>query len=156
MLPTTLQIAMLRAPFRFASRRAASVSAVSPGLRDDDRKLVGADDWVPIAILGSVVHFDGDLGERLDQILADERRVPGGTPGDDRDLLESAERLFRDVGVLGEIWPPFVETRPRMVSRAAVGCSKISLSMKCRWPPFSAAIGSQSTAASSSRLRVPK
>jgi hypothetical protein len=30
MLPTTLQIAMLRAPFRFASRSAASVSAVSP------------------------------------------------------------------------------------------------------------------------------
>ena len=30
MLPTTLQIAMLRAPFFFASRSAASVSAVSP------------------------------------------------------------------------------------------------------------------------------
>jgi hypothetical protein len=28
--PTTLQIAMLRAPFFFASRSAASVSAVSP------------------------------------------------------------------------------------------------------------------------------
>ena len=37
------------------------------------------------------------------------------------------------------------ETRPRIVSRAAVGCSKISLSMKCLWPPFSAAIGSHST-----------
>ena len=30
MLPTTLQIEMLRAPFRLASRSAASVSAVSP------------------------------------------------------------------------------------------------------------------------------
>ena len=30
MLPTTLQIAMLRAPFFLASRSAASVSAVSP------------------------------------------------------------------------------------------------------------------------------
>ena len=30
MLPTTLQIARLRAPFPFASRKAASVSAVSP------------------------------------------------------------------------------------------------------------------------------
>ena len=30
MLPTTLQMAMLRAPWRFASRSAASVSAVSP------------------------------------------------------------------------------------------------------------------------------
>jgi hypothetical protein len=30
MLPTTLQMAMLRAPLPFASREAASVSAVSP------------------------------------------------------------------------------------------------------------------------------
>ena len=30
MLPTTLQMAMLRAPFFLASRSAASVSAVSP------------------------------------------------------------------------------------------------------------------------------
>ena len=30
MLPTTLQMAMLLAPLRFASRSAASVSAVSP------------------------------------------------------------------------------------------------------------------------------
>ena len=36
-------------------------------------------------------------------------------------------------------WP----TRPSSVSRTARGCSKISLSMKCLYPPFSAMIGSQ-------------
>ena len=35
-------------------------------------------------------------------------------------------------------WP----TRPSVVSRTARGCSKISLSMKCLYPPFSAMMGS--------------
>src|SRR5271166_4351342 len=34
------------------------------------------------------------------------------------------------------------ETRPNVVSRTARGCSKISLSMKCLKPPFSAMMGS--------------
>ena len=44
------------------------------GLRDDDRQLVGRDDRVAVAVLGSVVHFDGHLRQRLDQVLADQRR----------------------------------------------------------------------------------
>ena len=60
MLPTTLQMAMLRAPFFLASRSAASVSAVSPDWGDDDRQRVLPYDRLAIPVLGSVVDFDRD------------------------------------------------------------------------------------------------
>ena len=44
-----------------------------------------------------------------------------------------------------KILPLSWETRPRIVSRAAVGCSKISFSMKCLYPAFSAMTGSHDT-----------
>jgi hypothetical protein len=42
MLPTTLQIAMLEAPARFACRSAASVSAVSPDCVMTTARVFGA------------------------------------------------------------------------------------------------------------------
>src|ERR1039457_3131318 len=39
-----------------------------------------------------------------------------------------------------KMWPVSWATRPRVVSRTARGCSKISLSMKCWYPPFSASM----------------
>ena len=74
MLPTTLQIAMLRAPFFFASRSAASVSAVSPDCVMTIASVFVDDDRIAVAVLGAVVDLDRHARERLDQELADERR----------------------------------------------------------------------------------
>ena len=74
MLPTTLQMAMLGAPSRLASRSAASVSAVSPDCVMTTASVFGDDDRVAVAVLGAVVDLDRQARELLDQELADERR----------------------------------------------------------------------------------
>ena len=76
MLPMTLQMAMLEAPSRFASRRAASVSAVSP-----DCVMMTASVFLPtigiaVAVFRPVVDFDRQACELLDHELADQRGVP--------------------------------------------------------------------------------
>ncbi len=76
MLPTTLQTAMLAAPSRLASRSAASVSAVSPDWVITIASVLRRHDRVAVAVLGSVVDFDGNTGQLLDHELADEARVP--------------------------------------------------------------------------------
>ena len=84
MLPTTLQMARLRAPFlaRLAQRR-QRVGGLAR-LRDDDDQRVAVDDEVAIAVLRAVVDFDGQAGEALDEELADQRRVPGCAARDQR------------------------------------------------------------------------
>ena len=91
MLPTTLQMAMLRGALAacFAQRR-QRVGGLAR-LRDDDGQLVLADDRIAVAVLRAVVHFDRDLRQRLDQILADQAGVPRRAAGDDRDLLQRAQ-----------------------------------------------------------------
>ena len=61
MLPTTLQMARLRAPFFRASRSAASVSAVSPDWVMMTTSVRVIDDEIAIAIFRAVVDFDGQL-----------------------------------------------------------------------------------------------
>jgi hypothetical protein len=45
-------------------------------LGDDDRELVLGDDRIAVAVLGAVVHFDRHLRQRLDEVLADQARMP--------------------------------------------------------------------------------
>ena len=102
MLPTTLQIAMLRAPFflRLAQRR-ERVGGL-PRLRDDDRERVLRDDRIAVAVLGSVVDVDRHARERLDQELADQRRVPRRAAREDDDALDLAQRLVGDLDLVQE------------------------------------------------------
>ena len=74
-------------------------------LRDDDGQLVGGDDGIAIAVFRAVVDFDGNLRQRLDQVLADQPGVPGRPARDDRDLLERTERLFRNIEILEKNLP---------------------------------------------------
>jgi hypothetical protein len=67
MLPTTLQMAMLLAPWRLASRSAARVSA---GER------VPADHRMAVPVLGAVVDLDRHARQLLDHELAHEPGVP--------------------------------------------------------------------------------
>ena len=92
----------------------------------------GVDDRVAVAVLRAVVDFDRHARELLDQELADERRVPRRAAGEDRDLLDRRAARASVIFISSRnTLPVSCETRPRIVSRAAVGCSKISLSMKC-------------------------
>ena len=95
MLPTTLQMAMSAAPSRFASRSAASVSAVSPDCVMTTASVFWADDRIAVAVLGAVVDFDRDARELLDHELADQPRVPRRAAREDRDLLRRRELALR-------------------------------------------------------------
>ena len=83
MLPTTLQMAMLRGALALASRSAASVSAVSPDCVMTIASSFVGDDRIAVAVLGAVVDFDRHLRQRLDQVLADQAGVPRRAAGDD-------------------------------------------------------------------------
>ena len=86
MEPTTLQIASVFEPFCFASRCAASVSAVSPDCEITTVSVFGVDDRIAVAELAAVIDFDRDARQLLDHELAGQRRVPAGAAGDDLDL----------------------------------------------------------------------
>ena len=73
------------APSRFASRSAASVSAVSPDCVITIASVFGGDDRVAVAVLRAVVDFDRHARQLLDQELADQRRVPRRAAREDRD-----------------------------------------------------------------------
>ena len=109
-------------PARLAQRR-QRVGGLA-GLRDDDGELVLRDDRVAVAVLGAVVDFDRHLRQRFDQVLADQAGVPRRAAGDDRDLLAASRNvssaMFRSSR---KMRPRSSETRPRIVSRAADGCS---------------------------------
>ena len=89
MLPTTLQMAMLRAPFFFASRSAASVSAVSPDCVITIASVFSDDDRIAVAVLRSVVDVDRHARQRLDQELADQARMPRRAARQDHDPLDA-------------------------------------------------------------------
>ena len=85
--PTTLQIASVFEPFCFASRCAASVSAVSPDCEITTVSVFGGDDRIAIAELAAVIHFDRNARQLLDHEFAGQRGVPAGSAGDDLDRL---------------------------------------------------------------------
>ncbi len=77
-----------RAPRRFASRIAASVSAVSPDCEITMHSVSSFDDRVAVAELRRVLDLDRDARELLDHVLADQRRVPARAAGGDDDAVE--------------------------------------------------------------------
>ena len=74
--PTAFTMPRASAPLSLASRRAASVSAVSPdwlmAMTTVPSSMIG----IAIAELAGVLDFGGNLGQVLHQIFADEARVP--------------------------------------------------------------------------------
>ena len=137
-LPTTLTMASARWPRRLASRNAASVSAVSPDCEMAEQHGVFFERRVAVTKFVRELDFDRNVREFLDQIFADERRVPARAAGGDDDAVDgrnSAGVMFR---------PPnfavasFRSMRPRKAFSTVRGCSKISLSMKCAYLPRSA------------------
>ena len=103
-------IARTLAPRSRASRIAARVSAVSPGLGDADHQDSVADDRVAVAVLGGDVHLDRDPRPLLDRVAADQTRVVGGAAGDDHDPLHVAQEGVVDLE-LGEV-DPLVARQP--------------------------------------------
>ena len=60
-------------------QRVGSLSA----LRDGHHHIVGENDWVAIAELRGILHFYGNAAQSLDELLADECRVPTRATGHD-------------------------------------------------------------------------
>ena len=133
MLPTTLQMAMLRAPLRLRlAQRGERVRRLAR-LRDHDGERAIADNRVAVAKLRAVVDLDRQPGQLLDHELADEPRVPADVP---HARITSWSTFFSVGGVEAELVERDhaavrARRRPTSVSLMARGCSKISLSMKC-------------------------
>ena len=114
------------------SRRAASVSAVSPDWRDGEDERVSVDRRVAVAELAGVLDLDRDAGELLDQVLADQGRVPAGAAGGEDDAVDlRAAAAASGSGRRTGPWPRRGRGGRAWRSRPSRGCSKISLSMKC-------------------------
>ena len=95
--PTTLQIASVFEPFCFASRCAASVSAVSPDCEMTTVKRIRLDDGVAVAEFASVIHLDRQPRQTFNDEFAGEPRMPAGTARHDFHLPEFAEFAFGNV-----------------------------------------------------------
>src|SRR3972149_1285227 len=94
-LPTTLQMAILRAPWSFTSRRAARVSAVSPDWEIGTAR-TRPSRWLPVTGLGSNIHLHRQPGEGLDQIFAHHGGVEGGAAGNKAEPIQPHEVPVRD------------------------------------------------------------
>ena len=106
------------------------MSAVSPLCVMAKSTVLRSHRRIAVAELAGVFDFDRNAGELLDQVLADQGRVPAGAAGGEDDAVDPAQLLRREVqaaevrrwrrrGRAGRAW------RLSTVS----GCSKISLSM---------------------------
>ena len=118
MLPTTLQIAMLAAPCRLASRKRRERVGGFARLRDDDRQRVRRDDRIAVAELGSVVDLDRHARELLDHVLADQAGVPRRAAGEDRDALDRARSCASVIFISSRNTGRCPATRGRGSSRA--------------------------------------
>ena len=104
-LVATLQIASVCAwPSDFACFSAASVSAVSPGLRHDDDQRLRVRHAVAVAVLARDLDGAGNAGERLDPLLGDEARVVAGAAREDQHRVElscsnASARVAEEAGV---------------------------------------------------------
>ena len=82
---------MLRAPWLFASRSAASVSAVSPDCVMMTVSVLSSTIGLAIAILRAVVDFGRDAGQLLDQELPDQPGMPGRAARQQLHLVDRPE-----------------------------------------------------------------
>jgi hypothetical protein len=71
--------------------------------------------------------------------------MPGRAAREDDDALDLAQHLIGNFDLVKEDFATLCDARPRTVSFTAHGCSKISFSMKCLYPAFSAMTGSHDT-----------
>lgn len=79
----------LRAELLGLAQRLEGVDGLA-ALGHDDGQGVLADEGVAVAVLAGDVHLDGNAGQLLDQVLADQSGVEGGAARDDADPLEGA------------------------------------------------------------------
>jgi hypothetical protein len=102
------------------------------GLGDEQAEGVGVGDGRAVAVFAGVVDFDGDAGEALDHVFAGEAACQLVPQAAMLMLVICGEFSSGSIFIsLRKTWPESSETRPRVVSRMARGCSQISLSMKC-------------------------
>src|ERR1700732_5196939 len=129
-LPTLLQMPSVRCPFRLLSRRAAKVSIVSPLWLIAKTRVslfIGMLRYRNSLANSTSVGIWARLSIRHSPTLAAWRAVPQAVK-----TMRSTSRNSRD-DILS---PPSLavhssrERRPRIASRMAFGCSKISFSMK--------------------------
>ena len=90
-LPTTLQMASTLWPRRLASRRAASVSAVSPDCVMTSTRVSLFERRVAVAEFAGVFDLDRQVGQFLEQVFAHQRRVPARAAGGDDDAVDRAQ-----------------------------------------------------------------
>ena len=123
-LPTTLTMASARWPRRLASRNAASVSAVSPDCEMHQQHGVFFQRRVAVTKFVRELDLDRNLREFLDQIFADQRRVPARAAGGDDDAVNrSAIRPRVRFKPPNLAVAPSKSTRPRSAFSTVRGCS---------------------------------
>ena len=95
---------------------------------EDERPVV--ERGVPVAELARVLDLDGQVRQPLDQVFANQGRVPARAAGGEDDAADAAElRGPRGSGRRTAAVPSLRRSRPRQASRTVFGCSRISLSM---------------------------
>ncbi len=90
-LPTTLHRASVRSPLRLDSRRAASVSAVSPDCVIPKHHGVSFQRRIAITKLAGIFHFDWNPRELLEQRFADQGRMIAGAARRHDDAIDLAQ-----------------------------------------------------------------
>ena len=96
---------------------------------DEDERAV-VERGVAVAELAGVLDLDGQVGEPLDQVFADQRRVPARAAGGEDDPADPAELpVPRGSGRRTAAVASARRSRPRQASTTVSGCSRISLSM---------------------------
>ena len=105
------------------------------GLGDGDGEGLLADNRVAVTELVGELDLHGDAAPVLDGILGDVPGVGGGAAGDDDDLVDAAQDGGVDAHLVELELTALVDAAAARVSATAVGCSWISLAMKCRSRP---------------------
>ena len=66
-------------------------------LRDGEQQRVGVERRIAVAELAGVLDLDRNAGELLDQVLADQGRVPAGAAGGEDDAVDRPQLLRREI-----------------------------------------------------------
>ena len=129
-LPTVLTIARVGMPLPLRlAERAEGVGRLARLAEDEDQRAV-VERGVAVAELAGVLDLDGQVGEPLDQVLADQRRVPARAAGGEDDAADAAELAGASGSARRTARSPRRGGAGRGRRRATVsGCSRISLSM---------------------------
>ena len=96
-LPTVLTIARVGCPRRLASRRRAQGIGRLARLAEHEDERPVVERGVAIAELAGVFDLDGQVGEPLDQVLADQGRMPARAARREDDPPDAAELAGREV-----------------------------------------------------------